>query len=64
VPVAACGQPAFAQYRRGGAEAWGLVVLETTVDAEGAPCVASITTFLDVATHFPRYGLPLTLPPR
>jgi RNA polymerase sigma-70 factor (ECF subfamily) len=62
VPVEACGGPAFAQYRRGGAEAWGLVVLGTGTAADGEARVTSITTFLDVDTLFPRFGLPMVLP--
>jgi RNA polymerase sigma-70 factor (ECF subfamily) len=53
VPAPACGQPAFAQYRRGGREPWGLVVLDVAGDR-----VSGITTFLDVETLFPRFGLP------
>ena len=57
VPVAACGgAPAFAQYRQGGAEPWALLVLELR-DGQ----VASMTSYLDVATLFPRLGLPLQL---
>ncbi len=61
VPVDACGQPAFAQYRPGNAEgaphkAWGLAVLELRGGRIG-----SWTTFLDVDTIFPLFGLPLTL---
>ncbi|GAB2463561.1 sigma-70 family RNA polymerase sigma factor [Xylanimonas ulmi] len=60
VPVRANGSPAFGQYRpdpvRGGHFAWGLVVLETDADQ-----VTGITTFLDVASWFPRFGLPLRL---
>lgn len=53
----ASGQPAFAQYRvnpDGGWKAWALVVLE--LDGQG---VASVTSFLDVSTLFPQFGLPL-----
>lgn len=58
VPVAACGgQPAFAQYRAGGAEPWALLVLEVAGDR-----ITSITSFLDVATLFPRFGVPMALP--
>jgi RNA polymerase sigma-70 factor, ECF subfamily len=52
--TAACGQPAFAQYRQGGRQAWGLVVLEL-----GPGGIAGWNTFLDVETLFPRFGLPL-----
>jgi RNA polymerase sigma-70 factor (ECF subfamily) len=58
-PVEACGgHPAFAQYRRGGEEPWALVVLEVRGDR-----IASMTSYLDVATLFPRFGLPLRLAP-
>ncbi|HLA64549.1 MAG TPA: sigma-70 family RNA polymerase sigma factor [Rhodothermales bacterium] len=57
VPVEACGgTPAFAQYRRGGAEPWALVVLEVDGDR-----IASMTSYLDVAALFPRFGLPMQL---
>jgi RNA polymerase sigma-70 factor (ECF subfamily) len=59
VPVAACGgTPAFAQYREGGATAWALLVLEIGADDAGADRVTSVTSFLDVGTLFPRFGLP------
>lgn len=54
VPTAANGQPAFAQYRRGGAEPWGIVVLETHHER-----ITNITTFLDVQTLFPLFEAPL-----
>lgn len=59
VPVAACGgTPAFAQYRPGpdgpGTEAFALLMLELRGDR-----VTSMTSYLDVATLFPRFGLPL-----
>ncbi len=60
VATAACGMPAFAQYRpspEGGHFAWGLVVLE--LDGER---IADWNTFLDTETLFPRLGLPLRLP--
>jgi RNA polymerase sigma-70 factor (ECF subfamily) len=60
LPTAACGSPAFAQYRRGPAEgtykAWALVVLELSGNR-----IASWTSFLDTETLFPRFGVPLTL---
>ena len=57
VPVEACGgAPAFAQYRQGGAEPWALLVLDVRGGA-----VASMTSYLDVETLFPRFGLPLRL---
>ncbi|WP_437521176.1 sigma-70 family RNA polymerase sigma factor [Sorangium sp. So ce726] len=60
VPTAACGSPAFGQYRpapEGGHRAWALIVLELTGDR-----IASMTSFLDTETLFPRFGLPLELP--
>jgi RNA polymerase sigma-70 factor (ECF subfamily) len=58
VPVEACGgTPAFAQYRDGGATPWALVLLEV---AGGR--ITSWTSYLDVHTLFPRFGLPMTLP--
>jgi RNA polymerase sigma-70 factor (ECF subfamily) len=57
VPVEACGgTPAFAQYRREGAEAWALILLELDGDR-----ITSMTSYLDVETLFPRFGLPLRL---
>lgn len=59
VEVAANGAPAFAQYRAqtgGGHRAWALVVLDVADDG-----VRGITSFLDVARDFPRFGLPLEL---
>ncbi|WP_402469800.1 sigma-70 family RNA polymerase sigma factor [Isoptericola aurantiacus] len=61
--VAANSSMAFGQYRAspdGGWTPWGLVVLED----DGAGHVTGITTFLDTATWFPRFGLPDRLPPR
>jgi RNA polymerase sigma-70 factor (ECF subfamily) len=57
VPVEACGgTPAFAQYRQGGAEPWALVMLELRDDR-----ITSMTSYLDVETLFPRFGLPMRL---
>ena len=57
VPVEACGgMPAFAQYRQGGAEPWAVVVLELEGDR-----ITSMTSYLDVETLFPRFGLPMQL---
>jgi RNA polymerase sigma-70 factor (ECF subfamily) len=59
--MAACGWPAFAQYRpnpEGGHKAWALVVLELSGDR-----IAGVNTFLDTASLFPRFGLPLFLAP-
>jgi len=59
-PAAACGSPAFAQYRvnpEGGHKAWALIVLELTDDR-----IAAVNSFLDVENLFPRFDLPLLLP--
>ena len=60
VPVEACGLPAFGQYKPGAPgephKPWALVVLEPDGDAIG-----TMTFFLDTATLFPRFGLPLEL---
>ncbi len=56
----ACGSPAFAQYRprpEGGHVAWALGVLDITGDR-----IAAWTSFLEVETVFPQFGLPLELP--
>lgn len=59
VPVgtASGGMPAFAQYRQGGDQPWALIVLD--VD-DGR--IRNMTSFLDVETLFPRFGVPLRLP--
>jgi RNA polymerase sigma-70 factor (ECF subfamily) len=60
LPVAACGSPAFAQYRpnpEGGHKAWALIVLELLEDQ-----IAAVNSFLDVESLFPRFDLPLLLP--
>ncbi|XXX92816.1 sigma-70 family RNA polymerase sigma factor [Sorangium sp. So ce204] len=60
VPTAACGSPAFAQYRpapEGGHRAWALIVLDLAEDR-----ITGMTSFLDTETIFPRFGLPLELP--
>ena len=49
--------PAFAQYRQGGDQPWALIVLD--VD-DGR--IRNMTSFLDVETLFPRFGVPLRLP--
>jgi RNA polymerase sigma-70 factor (ECF subfamily) len=54
VPTKANGMPAFGQYREGGRQAWGLVVLETSGGR-----VAGINTYLDVDRLFPMFGLPM-----
>ena len=57
VPVEACGgTPAFAQYRQGGAQPWALLMLELRGDR-----ITSMTSYLDVETLFPRFGLPMRL---
>ncbi|MDF1504388.1 sigma-70 family RNA polymerase sigma factor [Roseisolibacter sp. H3M3-2] len=57
VPVAACGgTPAFAHYRDGGATPWAIVLLEV----EGGR-ITSQTSYLDVETLFPRFGMPMRL---
>ena len=57
LPVSACGgTPAFAQYRDGGATPWALVLLELDGDR-----ITSMTSYLDVATLFPRFGMPMRL---
>ena len=57
IPVEACGgTPAFAQYRQGGAQPWALIMLELDRDR-----ITSVTSYLDVETLFPRFGLPMCL---
>jgi len=59
VHTSASGAPAFAQYRPtegGGHAAWALIVLD--LRDEG---IAGITSFLDVQTVFPSFGMPLVL---
>jgi RNA polymerase sigma-70 factor, ECF subfamily len=57
VPVQACGgTPAFAQYRDGGITPWALLMLELDDDH-----ITSMTSYLDVETLFPRFGLPMQL---
>ncbi|MBL8236180.1 MAG: sigma-70 family RNA polymerase sigma factor [Bryobacterales bacterium] len=59
IPVAACGSPAFAQYRAdpaGGHSPWAIVVLELDQDR-----IAGWNSFLDTATLFPLFGLPQKL---
>jgi RNA polymerase sigma-70 factor (ECF subfamily) len=62
VPTAACGAPAFCQYRvnpEGGYKAWALIVLELSGDR-----ITAMNSFLDVENLFPRFGMPLLLPGR
>jgi RNA polymerase sigma-70 factor, ECF subfamily len=57
VPVEACGgTPAFAQYRRMGEWPWALVLLDVQDDR-----IMNLTSYLDVETLFPRFGLPMRL---
>jgi RNA polymerase sigma-70 factor (ECF subfamily) len=57
VPVEACGgTPAFAQYRDEGATPWALMMLELEGDK-----ITSMTSYLDVETLFPRFGVPMRL---
>jgi RNA polymerase sigma-70 factor (ECF subfamily) len=62
VPTAACGSPAFGQYRPrgqgGGHEPWALIVLELSGDG-----IAAMNYFLDTEALFPRFGLPPELAP-
>jgi RNA polymerase sigma-70 factor, ECF subfamily len=55
--TASGGMPAFAQYRQGGALPWALIVL----DVDGG-VIRNMTSFLDVETLFPRFGMPPRLP--
>jgi RNA polymerase sigma-70 factor (ECF subfamily) len=61
VPTAACGSPAFGQYRPGGPDGgyrpWALVVLEFSGER-----IAGLNSFLDTETLFPMFGLPGHLP--
>jgi RNA polymerase sigma-70 factor (ECF subfamily) len=57
VPTAACGSPAFGQYRHGGRDPWALLVLDVRDDR-----VVAMTSFLDTGALFPLFGLPLQLP--
>ena len=61
LPTAACGAPAFGQYRRAksgeGHEPWALIALQIRGSA-----IVEMTYFLDTETLFPRFGLPPRLP--
>jgi RNA polymerase sigma-70 factor (ECF subfamily) len=63
VPTAACGSPAFGQYRSngpsGGYHPWALIVLEMSGDH-----IAGWNSFLDVEKLFPMFDLPLQLSDR
>ena len=54
VPVEACGTQAFAQYRRMGEWPWALLMLDIQGDR-----IMGMTSYLDVDTLFPRFGLPM-----
>lgn len=57
--TAACGSPAFAQYKRtehGGYRAWAIILLELSDTG-----IVAWNTFLDVEVLFPKFGLPLEL---
>jgi RNA polymerase sigma-70 factor (ECF subfamily) len=57
VPVEACGgTPAWAQYRDRGATPWALLMIEVDGDR-----IRSMTSYLDVETLFPRFGVPMRL---
>ncbi|MCA9652419.1 MAG: sigma-70 family RNA polymerase sigma factor [Myxococcales bacterium] len=57
VPTAACGCPAFGQYRAGPPgqphQPWSLIVLELRGER-----IAALNHFLDTESLFPRFGLP------
>lgn len=58
VPIDACGgTPAFAQYRDNGATPFAVIMLELEGDR-----ISSMTSYLDVETLFPRFGMPMQLP--
>ena len=60
VPVAACGQAGFGQYRKdpaGGHAPWALHVLGVSGGR-----IKELSTFLDTAALFPAFGLPAHLP--
>jgi RNA polymerase sigma-70 factor (ECF subfamily) len=57
VATAACGSPAFGQYRDGGRQPWALIVLEMSAER-----ITSMTYFLDTETLFPLFGLLPELP--
>lgn len=59
VPVEACGgTPAFAQWRDGGRTPWALILVEL----DGSR-ITGMTSYLDVETLFPRFGVPMRLEP-
>ena len=57
IPVeSANGLPTFVQYRQGGAQPWGVVLLELEGDR-----VSNLHYFLDTETLFGKFGMPLQL---
>ena len=57
VPVQANGGTvAFAQWRDGGAKPWAIIMLDLEGDR-----IVNMTSYLDVETLFPRFGVPLQL---
>ena len=57
LPVEACGgTPALTQYRRMGEWPWALILLDIVDDR-----IVGMTSYLDVETLFPRFGLPMRL---
>ena len=57
VPVQANGGAvAFAQWRDGGAKPWAIILLDVDGDR-----IVNMTSYLDVETLFPRFGVPLQL---
>ena len=50
------GTPAFVQWRDGGAQPWALILLDLDGDR-----IVNMTSYLDVETLFPRFGVPLRL---
>lgn len=59
-PTAACGSPAFGQYRpnpEGGHKPWALIVLELSGEH-----IVGVNSFLDTETLFPRFDLPMEFP--
>ncbi len=62
IPTAACGSPAFGQYRPSGPggrhEPWALQVVEIA-----AGSIVAMNAYLDTARLFPLFGLPERLDP-
>jgi RNA polymerase sigma-70 factor (ECF subfamily) len=63
VPLEACGERVFGQYRRrvegDGYDAWAVLMVRTDGDE-----ILNVTSFLDVDKLFPMFNLPLRLNPR